>query len=454
MEENNTESEKLNILKELLVDESHTIEDLKRLVNKSKPFIKIESNSGKILISPEFPFNIVEKVMLYLIGVYFSKEMGLNEGLQVTLRDISESIHEMPTSTSGPLGGLINKHIVKREENSYSIRYHEIENQLDILTEKYLVLKEFKESKDVKKIKRPKSRKKLLSHQDKPSVIKKKEFNEENFNQAIQRYKLKKEDVNSIFNVDKDFIILIRGFKGSNLIETHIKSTLLVLTANQLYFSLDETDASELRRALENSGVDKLVSLSTSIKKFPSLIIHKRGPIGSINNSYKLTNLGLQKGITIIKDVLNNTKNFSIPTKTKIKKEVAPSISIEKEKLDKNISEFAKLHDLSEEKLKTTFDFQTDNLRFLKKIDENSRKVIQITLLMVLGVILKRVYYIDSFNGKKLLRDSHMSADRLDLLDSNKDYQTYFSKKPKSAMQLTYAGELKALEMLKKVLED
>ena len=45
MEKNNISQKKLDVLKELLVDEEHTIEDLKKLVEKAKPYIKIESKS-------------------------------------------------------------------------------------------------------------------------------------------------------------------------------------------------------------------------------------------------------------------------------------------------------------------------------------------------------------------------------------------------------------------------
>ena len=59
--------EKLNILKDLVVDEEHTLEDLRRLVEKSKPIIKIENKTGNIIISPEFQFTVSEQIILYLI---------------------------------------------------------------------------------------------------------------------------------------------------------------------------------------------------------------------------------------------------------------------------------------------------------------------------------------------------------------------------------------------------
>ncbi|MCK5283892.1 MAG: hypothetical protein KAK00_10930 [Nanoarchaeota archaeon] len=452
MVENNINEKKLDILRDLLVDEGHTIDDLKRLVIKSKPFIQIGSKTGKILISHNFPFRVVERVILYLIGIYFSKELNLNLDLQITSRNISEGINAAQTTLSGQLGELVNKNIVSKNEGSYTIKYYEIEKTLDHLSSIYLA------NNDAILEKAPHIKPKMYKKNKitkKPNLdknqLKVKEFNEEIFNEIIRKCGLDKDELDSIFSIDKHTIILIRGFRGDGAIETHIKSTLLSLTANKIYFGLDEINSSELRRILENSGVDRLTPLSTNLKKFPNYVIHRRGAIGSTNNTYRLTNLGFQKGIMILNDIINNTKDFKLDIKPRIKRELLPPISIEENKLMQNITEFSRENDLEEEKLKITFDFQTDNLRLLKKPTEKTRKIIQIKSLMMLGVILKRVYHANSFSGGKLLRDSHISNDRLDLLDSNKDYNTYFSKKPKTAMQLTYAGELKAIEMVKEL---
>lgn len=456
MADKNTNTEKIEILKELLADEEHTIENLKRLVAKSKPFFKIiqVDTTGKILISREFPFSLTEKGILYLIGIYFSKEMGLNKDIQITSREICENIQVAQTSFSGPLGELVKQHIIKKDDVEYTIKYYNIEPQLDALTSKYLI------NPGVKKPQEPKTKymikKKNLKNYgaaiiSKPQI--KKEFNETHFKQIMDLHNLKDEQLNTIFHVENQTIILFRGFKTDNLSETHIKATLLTLAINKIYFDIDEISSSELRRILENSGIGNLVSLSTSLKNISSWIIHKRGPIGSKNTLYKLTSLGFQNGITLIKDILDNTKNLQLNVKSRIKKECSPQIAINREELEKSIKEFSKQNGFDEHKLKVAFDFQIDNLRLLIKINEQTRKTIQIKALMLLGIVLKRVYKIDSFDGRSLLKQSNLSYDRLDLLDSNTDYNSYFSKKPKSAMQLTYAGELKSIALLKEYLD-
>lgn len=110
----------------------------------------------------------------------------------------------------------------------------------------------------------------------------------------LKQHSLSREDIESMFNILDHTIILTRGWKGSSNIESQIKSTLLYLTANKILYGIDESDSSELRSALLSSGVP-MDNHSTNLKKFATLLTHKRGPIGSTLNSYKLTTLGYQK---------------------------------------------------------------------------------------------------------------------------------------------------------------
>lgn len=195
-------------------------------------------------------------------------------------------------------------------------------------------------------------------------------------------------------------------------------------------------------------------SHSTTLKCYSTYVIHKTGPIGSTNTSYRITSLGFQKGIILFKDIIENTSKFDLKFKRKIKSDKAEEISVDEKKLNQNISDFVKQNDLNKEVLRTLFDFQKDGIRMCIPLRGKKRKIIQIKSLMLLGVLLKSVYNVNSFSGKNLLKYSKVSYDRLDLLDSNKHYKKYFSiNKPKSAMQLTYAGEKKSIEMLKEYLE-
>lgn len=450
------DKKKLDILKDLIVDEEYTLEDLKRLVEKSKPFLKIESKSGNIIISPEFPLTVSEKIIIYLIGIYFSKELGFHQDVQITSRHISENIEIAQTTISGPLGDYFKSKIVSNDNNSYAIKYYEIEKQLDCLTEKFL-LKKKKNIAITSKKARTIEKQKINNKNNISKPISQKisrSLQEESLKNELAKYNLTMDKLYSVINIIDNKIILLRGWKGTSNREIHVKAALLILTINKLIYGLDETISSEFRRCLLDAGVP-IKNISTTLKSYFQYITHKRGPIGSTKTSYRITSLGFQKGMMLLKDIIENTSNFDIKFKSSIRKEIADKISINENELNQNILSFARDNGLDEERLKTLFEFQEEGVRICTPIKENTRKSKQIKTLMLLGILLKNVYGVNKFDGKILLKNSRTSNDRLDLLNSNKYYAKYFSvNKPKSAMQLIYAGEKKAIEMLKSYIEN
>ena len=450
------ENKRLDILKDLLVDEEYTLEDLRRLVEKSKPFLKIESKSGIIIISPEFSLTVKEKILIYLIGIYFSNELGLNKEVQITSRYISDNIEIAQTTISGPLGDYVKNKIIGIENNSYAIKFYEIEKQLNSLTEKYLLKMKNNTTITPKKV-RFIEKKKTNNRKKTSEVVSQKiekPFQEESLKNKIVKYNFTMDDLYSVINIDDNKIILLRGWKGSSNRESHVKASFLFFTLSKLIYDLDEINSSELRNSLINTGVN-MENFSSTLKNYSKYIIHKRGPKGSIKTSYRITSLGFQKGITLLKDIIENTSNFDLKFRSRITKKISDKISINSDELNQNIVIFAQDNEIDEEKLRILFEFQKEGIRICSPIKENIRKNIQIKTLMLIGVLLKKVYHVNTFSGKTLLKDSRTSSDRLDLLNSNKSYIKYFSaNKPKSAMQLTYAGEKRAMEMLKSYLED
>lgn len=452
---NKMDKKKLDILKDLIIDEEYTLEDLRRLVEKSKSFLKIESKSGNIIISPEFPLTTNEKIIIYLIGIYFSKELGFNQDVQITSRNISENIEIAQTTISGPLGDYVKSKIIGKDNNSYTIKYYEIEKQLNRLTEKYLLNKKkniaitFKKVRSIEKQKT--NNRSKISKPDSQKINR--SFQEESLKNELVKHNLTKENLYSVINIVDNKIILLRGWKGTSKHESLVKATLLFLTTYKLIYGLDEINSSEFRRCLLDAGVP-IKNLSTTLKYYSEYITHKRGPIGSTKTSYRITSPGFQKGLMLLKDIIENTSNFDLKFKSRIRKEISDKISINENELNQNIFSFAEDNGLDEDKLRTLFEFQKEGIRICTPIKENIRKSMQIKTLMLLGILLKKVYGVNNFSGKTLLKNSRTSYDRLDLLNSNKYYAKYFSvNKPKSAMQLTFAGEKKAIEMLKSYLE-
>lgn len=449
------EKDKLEIMKDLLVDESHSLEDLKKLVAKSKNFLKIEQQTGKIIISHEYNFTIREKIVLFVIGKYFCDELGF-EKEEITSGVISENLNIPQTSLSGSLGNLVDENIFSKEGSAYNIKYYQIEKQLDSLDDKYIQKSQTVTTEKVI-LRRRKSKSSIRKKPPKPVVekIKFEKQSEEEIKSNLKMEGVVHDDLYTVFNLHNNKLIILKGFKSNSVEERHIKSTLLAFVGYKLFYNADEINSSKLRETLRDSGVENLARLSTILKNYSGWIIHKRGQIGCTNTFYRITPEGYREGLKLLKDIINKTTNFQLKissSRTK-SREIAPDLQISKEALDKNISEVARIEKFDEKKLRIAFDFQEDHVRIIEPIKENTRKILQVKNLLILGFIIKKMYQKDTFNCAKLLKYSNIPHDRLDLLDPNKFFQKYFSaKKPKTAMSLIFAGEMKAKECLVKYL--
>src|SRR3989344_1659143 len=305
------EEDKLKIMKDLLVDESHSLEDLKRLVTKSKNFLKIEQQTGKIIISHEHNFTIREKIVLFTIGKYFCSELGF-EKEKIVSSIISGELKIPQTSLSSSLGDLVTEHVFSKEDFAYDIKYYQIEKQLDNLNNKYILKNQTQVIKNIRLQKKRRKDKSTSTKQTKRVIvegIKLEQQTEEEIKSKLKIEGIKYNELHSVFNLDKNKLIILRGFKNNNLGETYIKSTLLAFVAHKLFYNIDELNSSKLREILRDSGVEKLVRLSTKLKNYTGWIIHKRGQIGCTNTSYIITSEGYRQSLNLLKDIINNSSN-------------------------------------------------------------------------------------------------------------------------------------------------
>jgi hypothetical protein len=451
---------KMDILQDLFVDESHTLEDLKRIKDKSHNFFKIEQKSGKILISHEYNFITKEKIVLFLIGKYLCKEVGFEEVI-TTSKLMSEELNIQQTSLTAPLNELESQHVLTKEGTSYKIKYYQIEKQLDILHSKYILHEEQKKtnSSTPSKIRRKPAKKKTnrpIQVKEDPEVILTKQTDEE-INNELGKYELKSDNFYTIFNFHKGRLIILKGFKCQNNRESHVKSALLTLVAYRVLYDTERISSSKLREILTDSGVKDLTNLSTTLKSYNSWIVHERGRIGSINTNYRITHQGYEEGIKLVKDIVNSTSNFELKLSSGriVNKEVAPELNMSATELEKNIREFARIENFDETKLKSSFDFQENHIRIIHPIVGKTRNVMQIKNLILLGYLIHKVYKQEKFNCEKLLKISHIESGRLDLLDKNKFFKSYFSiKRPKTSMTLIFKGRIEAKNYLENYLEN
>jgi len=136
---NDFEEQKKKILHELVVSEDETLDNLKKLVSKSKHFFFIEGATGRVVLSRDFDFSNTEKIMFLLMGKYFASNLEIIPRKPLDIRQISEELGGIPITTlSAPLGKLVSDNLVnKPEKGKYGIAYHAIETFLDDMWKKY-----------------------------------------------------------------------------------------------------------------------------------------------------------------------------------------------------------------------------------------------------------------------------------------------------------------------------
>lgn len=139
MADKETEKKK-EILKEIMLKEEDVLAQLKRLVELAKPFLKVDENTGRVVLSEDFPLTHSEGLFLALVGKYFARHYGVLEEEIVGISNLSDDLGVPVTTLSSPLGRLVEDHIVdKLRRGRYRVNPHKIEITLQGLTRKYLV---------------------------------------------------------------------------------------------------------------------------------------------------------------------------------------------------------------------------------------------------------------------------------------------------------------------------
>jgi len=137
MPSENIEQEKKDILSKIFLKEGDTLKELGELVTLSSGFFKIEQESASVIFNQDVSISNRDKIILLLIGRYFSKEMGVLQSDVLPIAEISKQLGIPNTTASAPLGDLVKKKIVRKTDNGdYGIIYHRIKNELQRLNDK------------------------------------------------------------------------------------------------------------------------------------------------------------------------------------------------------------------------------------------------------------------------------------------------------------------------------
>jgi len=327
---NGSDDWKKEILSELFISEKEYImEKLQEVVSKSKNLFKIDKDTGGILF--DYDYVGTEKIQLFLIGKYFSKEFGIIETAGATLGEISEGIDVKNTSLSKPISQLISQNFVKKEDRTYFIRPHQIENVINKIYDRYV--EEEKEGEPQTEItgisgkksvnkknleKKEKSgEKRKLQKQKEQLVVQplsiggskklKPQKQPEGIEKLANDLSVDVEFLDDIFEFDGGLRV-IKHIGGRNEKEKQIKNTLVLLTAHKYYCDMPEITSSELRKQLKELGVGALVNLSTNIneyniKKRHNLILHEKPKRGGKKTTYRISTPGIKEGLKLIKEI-------------------------------------------------------------------------------------------------------------------------------------------------------
>lgn len=149
----------------------------------------------------------------------------------------------------------------------------------------------------------------LLSKAKNPKIIEEKKkipiaSSEEYLDNFAKKLNVDKEKLEDFIEFDAEDINILFPIKRNSNREEHLIFSLMYLTTKRICFEEKEVESSKLRELMASKGISSLVNLSTNLKKFPSLIIHKAGKRGSTNTYYRLTIEGLSKGLGLLKEII------------------------------------------------------------------------------------------------------------------------------------------------------
>jgi len=130
-------SKKKEILKDIILKEEDVLAQLERTVKLAKPFVKIEENTGRIVLSSDFSFTNYEKIFLFLLGRYLAYHSDITKENTASMHELSEGLGIAPTTLSAPLGRLVRDHVVNRtQKDTYQVNPHSIEATLKEMSKK------------------------------------------------------------------------------------------------------------------------------------------------------------------------------------------------------------------------------------------------------------------------------------------------------------------------------
>lgn len=307
--------DKKEILKGLLLSEQDTLNKFAELVKKSRKLFGIEEKTKKIIIHNPNLYND-EKIIIMLIGKYFSKELDLIDSSEMTSRDISDELSIKITTISAPLGKLVQDGYVRRDDEKYKVNFYKVDEILERLNAKYDKyemkitpgLKTSRRKPVSKNNKSVKSSKTNLSN--KKRRIKKKEiripkitFSESprSIADLAKDLDVTLDKLRIVFDYDENDIHLLRKKHKNKDSEEAFFNAILILTSIYYHKYSREIKVTDLKKMLK----DVKVSLNDKFKRDMGLAF-RRPFIFEKGDSYKITDSGIKLGLSLIKEFIDD----------------------------------------------------------------------------------------------------------------------------------------------------
>lgn len=298
---NNPKSNK-EILKGLVISEEDTRAQLEELVTKTKRLFQIDEKSKKIVFSQEFRLTNSEKILLYLIGKYFSKELNLIQDDKFKIGDISNDLADKVTTLSRPLGEACSKGLADKKGEFYYINHYRIREIVDSITKKYESKKGKTEKEHERKAgKKPTQKKKKLDSEPQKITI---TVDTKGIEELAKDLGIEQERIRELFEFEEQGIHILEALKGTTESKTQFSTALAYLTTYYYYFREQEIESSKLYRIMEDLGIGALGHLYSNLCKNRKLLIPKKA--NKKINTYRITTPGIKKGVSLLSEYFSN----------------------------------------------------------------------------------------------------------------------------------------------------
>jgi hypothetical protein len=299
MEENNSGKPEQEILKGLLISEEDTRAKLQELVDKSRKLFRIDEKSKKILFTTGNKFTNREKILLFLIGKYFAKELKLIPDNEFKLKEIADNLAVKGTTLSKPLGEVCSEGLVEKHGDQYAIAHYRIEDVVDSISTRLESGKSSVPSRSsVNKVKKSGRKKKKEVPDEKRSITI--TSNPQGMEDLRRDLELEKDELNELFDFEAQRIHMLEALKGTTDSKTQLNTALCYLTAQSYYFQNQEIESADLTEIIEELGIGAISHLHGNLSKHRKLLIPKREK--KRISSYRITTPGIQKGIILLKE--------------------------------------------------------------------------------------------------------------------------------------------------------